>query len=229
MKDGTIYLVENAINGKRYVGKTHQNPTTRWRAHCSEAKHGSPLYLHRAIRKYGEAAFTVSTLATGLSAVEAVAMEIWWVTAFSTFTSRGAGYNMTRGGEGTTGYVSTPETLAKINATNLSKKLGMSTLSVHQAASLLQMSPLTLRKKAASGKVPAYKIFKSWVFLYDELLTFIKNSKLCPYIDAQALRTSGSVSGLRVVKSGSQLAQAIAAKRKSLKLTREPACGDRLN
>ena len=42
------------------------------------------------------------------------------------------------------------------------------TLSLHEAAAFLQMSPLTLRKRAAAGKVPAYKPAKAWVFLSDE-------------------------------------------------------------
>jgi hypothetical protein len=66
------------------------------------------------------------------------------------------------------------------------------------AAALLQMSPLTLRKKAAAGKVPASKPFKAWVFVIDELLAFIKQSrKSCIYIDGKTLRTGGSVSGYR--------------------------------
>jgi excisionase family DNA binding protein len=101
------------------------------------------------------------------------------------------------------------------------------TLSVQEAAAFLQMSPLTLRKRAAAGRVPAYKPGKAWAFLLDELHEYLKAHKQCPSIAAPTLRTFGAVSGLRAVKSGSQLAQQIANKRRNLRLLREAQLGGR--
>ena len=103
------------------------------------------------------------------------------------------------------------------------------TLSLERAAAFLVMSPGTLRKRAAAGRVPAYKPGKSWVFLLDELVSHLKASRPCPSIAVQTLRTGGSGFNLRAAKSGSALAQEIASKRKSLKLTHAPARGGKLN
>jgi len=51
----------------------------------------------------------------------------------------------------------------------------MKSLSLNQAASFLQMSPSTLRDKVKSGLVPAAKPGKRWVFLEDDLVTFIRS------------------------------------------------------
>jgi len=52
------------------------------------------------------------------------------------------------------------------------------TLSLKQAAVFLQMSPSTLRNKVKSGLIPAAKPGKKWVFLEDDLVTFIRSSML---------------------------------------------------
>ena len=103
------------------------------------------------------------------------------------------------------------------------------TLGLLGAAAFLHMSPNTLRKRAAAGKVPAYKPGKSWVFLLDELVSHLKASRRCHSIAAPTLRTTGFGFSSTDARSGSALAQRIAAKRKSLKQTREAAPGDKSN
>ncbi len=103
------------------------------------------------------------------------------------------------------------------------------TLNLRAAAAMLQMSPLTLRKKAAAGKVPAHKPGKSYVFLLDELHEYLKASKVCPSISAKIRHTTGPVSALTVSVSGSQLAQRIKIKRMSLKLPHAATHGGRPN
>lgn len=53
-----IYIIENKINGKFYIGRTG-NPSQRKRAHFSELRRGahSNPRLQNAFNKYGEAAF----------------------------------------------------------------------------------------------------------------------------------------------------------------------------
>ena len=101
------------------------------------------------------------------------------------------------------------------------------TLGLASAAAFLHMSPNTLRKRAATGRVPAYKPGKSWVFLLDELVSHLKASRRCHSIAAPTLRTTGFGFSSTDAKSGSALAQRIAAKRKSLKQTREATPGDK--
>lgn len=65
------------------------------------------------------------------------------------------------------------------------------TLRLQPAADLLGISAVTLRKRAAAGIVPAYKPGRSWVFIEEELLAYLKSKKPCRSIDVQDLRTGG--------------------------------------
>jgi len=56
----------------------------------------------------------------------------------------------------------------------------MQSLDLKQAAQFLQMSPATLRTKAKSGQIPAAKPGKSWVFLEDDLVTYIRSLYAVP-------------------------------------------------
>lgn len=49
---GYIYIIKNINNNKIYVGKTIQNIDRRLNKHQYDAKNGSNIYFHRAIRKY---------------------------------------------------------------------------------------------------------------------------------------------------------------------------------
>jgi group I intron endonuclease len=58
-----VYLATNTVNGKKYIGKTVRTLQQRWSQHKSNAlTQNSQTYFHRAIRKYGAAAFTVEVL-----------------------------------------------------------------------------------------------------------------------------------------------------------------------
>lgn len=93
------------------------------------------------------------------------------------------------------------------------------TIGLDEAARFLHMAPSTLRKRAAAGKLIAYKPGKTWVFLQDELLNYLKSTKAaCPSTADPTPRIGGPDSNSRAAKSASRLAQEIAAKRKSLKL-----------
>ena len=60
---GCVYLITCSANGKKYVGLHGKpDPQKRWRGHVNDAKGGSKLILHNAIRLYGEENFTIETL-----------------------------------------------------------------------------------------------------------------------------------------------------------------------
>jgi excisionase family DNA binding protein len=68
----------------------------------------------------------------------------------------------------------------------------VATIGLEDAARYLHMAPSTLRKRAAAGKLSAYKPGKTWAFLQDELLHYLKSTKsVCPSIDAPTLRIGG--------------------------------------
>lgn len=121
----TIYVVykhTNTINGKAYVGQVSK-PTLliedpdqlvdiRWRQHCNAAKRKSSAAFHRAIRKYGEAAFEHEVLEVCDSLENCLTRESYWIKYHKTTTDE-SGYNMTTGGEG---YYVTDEIRSKMRA-----------------------------------------------------------------------------------------------------------------
>ena len=110
--EAICYLITNEANAKRYVGVTQKSLATRWREHLSDAQHGSSFMLHCAIRKHGEDAFTIRTLASASTWSEAAALERKFITELGTHIADGRGYNMTTGGDGAPGHKHTAETLA---------------------------------------------------------------------------------------------------------------------
>ena len=97
-----VYFAFNKVNGKAYVGWTKRKLRTRIKQHFNDARKGSDLYFHRAIRKYGEDAFTVISVYRGTDAEEMKQVEKNYIAGMRT-TDRRFGYNMTTGGEGTPG------------------------------------------------------------------------------------------------------------------------------
>lgn len=57
----SVYKITNLSNGKYYIGKTI-DVVSRWTQHCRDSRAGSQLPIHRAIRKYGIAAFKIDVL-----------------------------------------------------------------------------------------------------------------------------------------------------------------------
>ena len=94
---GSIYLLRNERNGKRYVGQTRQSPAVRLRQHDNEdeARRGYPLA--RAIRKYGIGAFSMTVLCTTSTQQELNELEKRYAYELHTFVPEG--YNL-RAGDG---------------------------------------------------------------------------------------------------------------------------------
>ena len=103
-----VYLVENEINHKIYVGMTSNTPTHRFKQHVSNARAGSEHTIHRAIRKYGAQNFTVFSYKTFDTRRGALMGEREAIEFFDTFL--GCGYNETPGGENQTSGANSPRT-----------------------------------------------------------------------------------------------------------------------
>src|SRR5260370_37094985 len=109
------YLVTNIRNGKQYIGvigKSGKTISKRWKEHCYEAGYNSHYLLHKAIRKYGEAAFEVEQVASTRSLEDILAVERLLIIQYGTLSPKG--YNLTSGGEGV--FNPAEETRAKITA-----------------------------------------------------------------------------------------------------------------
>lgn len=114
MLTGTVYLIENLINGKKYVGITTLDPEERFKSHikASKAKKLNLCLIHKAIKKYGKEQFLLTTLEQCFQH-ELGEREIYWISKMKTFVNDypNLGYNMTLGGEHSIrGYHHTPET-----------------------------------------------------------------------------------------------------------------------
>jgi hypothetical protein len=92
-----IYLIENTINHKCYVGRTKQPVNERWSHHKSKALSGAnKCKFANAIRKHGPDCWTV-TVIDRTEDEHANDLERFYVTKYD---SMNKGYNSTIGGDG---------------------------------------------------------------------------------------------------------------------------------
>lgn len=103
MKDSNnykVYMIENKINHKKYIGITQQKLQDRWK-NGNGYRHTSHLYA--AIQKYGWDNFNHILLYDNLSKEEACQKEIYLIKFYQT-QNREYGYNNSSGGEINTGF-----------------------------------------------------------------------------------------------------------------------------
>lgn len=93
-----VYLIENKLNGKKYVGQTVRGLNERLREHIF-LDHS---VIHRAIEKYGWQNFKVSVLQECSTQEELNEREIYYIRKFDCMTPNG--YNVVAGGNSTAGY-----------------------------------------------------------------------------------------------------------------------------
>lgn len=91
-----IYLLENNINHKKYVGQTVQNPKSRWRNGHGYTNQGA---IGDAIKKYGWENFTHTVLEDNiLTQEEADEKEKYYIAFYDCFARNQNGYNIAEGG-----------------------------------------------------------------------------------------------------------------------------------
>ena len=120
-KGGVVYLITHVGDGRKYVG-LDSKPPNRLLQHARGTS--ETPYIHNAIRKYGAVNFTAQILAAGITEFPVLcALEKSLVAVHNCNTCRGGwGFNMTDGGEGTSGYKHTDEGRAKIGEANRGEK-----------------------------------------------------------------------------------------------------------
>ena len=92
----TVYIHENQINGKKYIGITCDAVESRWR----NGKGYSTQVFGRAIEKYGWDNFSHKIIQEGLSKEEAERLEIQLIKQYNT-QNPDYGYNIAAGGGAT--------------------------------------------------------------------------------------------------------------------------------
>jgi group I intron endonuclease len=122
-----VYKIINKVNGKIYIGKS-VNPSKRWARHVYVSKTNKSGYkqllLHRAISKYGQDNFQVEIIAEYDVEADALCGETIFIKQFRS-NDLSVGYNLTEGGEGTTGYKLTDEHKKQISIKNSGTNNGM--------------------------------------------------------------------------------------------------------
>lgn len=117
---GYIYLIENKINEKKYVGKTYNSIEHRWKEHLrdfrKERNKKRPLY--EAMMKYGPENFIISELEYCENCED---REKYWINYYNTYHN---GYNATLGGDGKLYFpISDEEVIQKYKELNCIKEV----------------------------------------------------------------------------------------------------------
>lgn len=96
---GTIYLISNKINSKKYVGKTIRPIQVRWKEHLKDVHnpHKNHNKLYRAMNKHGIDNFSVEILEEDVPNELLEEKERYYIKLFNSYYE---GYNSTFGGEG---------------------------------------------------------------------------------------------------------------------------------
>ena len=109
-----VYQVTNHVNGKIYIGqhaKEDLQAYLKYNVRHALNNSGNKTYLYRAIRKYGEQAFSIGSLIRPVDKQQMDALEIFFIRTLETQNPE-FGYNITAGGGGRLG-VSRPHTEAE--------------------------------------------------------------------------------------------------------------------
>lgn len=121
MKEHCVYFIYNTINGKIYVGKSSELEK-RWSRHKRVALGGKEKYpntfsiIHAAMRKYGHENFIFKIVENFSTEEEALSRETEWILTLRSLNY--LLYNLTNGGEGSSGYTHTPEAKKKMSTLN---------------------------------------------------------------------------------------------------------------
>ena len=103
----TIYIIENIITDKKYVGFTSGTIKNRLKNHIQSAyKNKTNQLLHKSIKKYGKQNFKIYEIYQSKDKKHCLSeMEEYFIRLYNTHYIDGTGYNMTYGGDGTNGYM----------------------------------------------------------------------------------------------------------------------------
>lgn len=116
-----IYKITCITSGKIYIGKTTKDINKRFNEHFKAAFNDNikDTHLHNAIKKYGVEDFKIELLETCKNKEELANREKFWVAIYDSLKY---GYNMTEGGDGSSGYKQTDEHKNKIANSNRGQK-----------------------------------------------------------------------------------------------------------
>lgn len=102
MNIGKIYIIENTVNDKVYIGQTITSLDTRWKNHLSNARNekhpdNTHMIIYNAMRKHGIENFSIRILEENIPQEKLNERETYWITKYNSI--RPNGYNILLGEE----------------------------------------------------------------------------------------------------------------------------------
>ena len=200
---GYIYLIENKINGKKYIGQTTCSVKERFKQHLKDSRKHLERPLYRAISKYGKENFEIQELEK-CSIEKLNEREQYWIQYYNTFY--GEGYNATLGGEGTIYWDRDLiiETYLKTKSfSETAKIIGCCAKTIQKVINASEIQPFNsylVMKEKRGNKIQAFdfktnvlvKSFESQIeagqWLIDNQKTKITNLKKLSYVIGRAAR-----------------------------------------
>lgn len=150
----SAYLVTNTMDGMLYVGITTKAVDRRWKSHCAKAMGGSTLDIHKAIRKYGAAAFCIEWVASCTDLESLWATEQTLIAQYDTLAPKG--YNRTIGGNGGNGYKFTEQQLKRLSDAHKGLVMSMETRQKMSVASRARRHTEETKKKMSAVQQKRY-------------------------------------------------------------------------
>ena len=115
MTYGSIYKIQFP-NGKHYIGLNTTSLEQRKKGHKHAAKSDDTRCLYNALRKYDIVdTFELIEIDTADTLEELYEKEISYIIEYNSYYMDMNGYNMTRGGDGVSGYVPTEEEIKRMS------------------------------------------------------------------------------------------------------------------
>lgn len=117
-----IYSIKNTANGKLYIGQA-KNISSRWKTHIwklNTNRHHN-RYLQSAWNKYGADSFVFSVVCL-CEEQSLETLEVIYIAELNSYVGN-FGYNLTTGGEGTTGHTLTDDVKKHIGSFHKGKTL----------------------------------------------------------------------------------------------------------
>lgn len=118
-RNNSVYM-HKFPNNKLYIGKTSREPTKRWGINGNKYSKTSQPLMYRAIQKYGWENIEHIILFKNLTWEDASKKEMELIKKYKT-NCRDYGYNITDGGDGTSGKSHTEEAKKKISDSHKGK------------------------------------------------------------------------------------------------------------
>ena len=140
-----LYVIENTITARLYVGITGRRLSQRWAEHMKSYRDGVRLPIYMAMRKHGVENFSIRKVDAADSWESLCEKEV----ALIEILTKRLCYNASRGGEGSPGHKVSNETREKIRAKHVGKKLSPEHKAKLSAAKLGKKLPPRTAEHAA--------------------------------------------------------------------------------